>query len=228
MAKCHYSTTKNPKNSLIVACAHCQTALLVEPHRVKRSKKFFCQPECHTEYFRAQIGDSKMCSVCKLVLTLEAFGNSKTSLSGKKGSCKECLRKKRLVYYYEHLDVQLQSARAWKSTHKAHIKLYDHERRKGNPEKIKVYKEARRARERGAVIATLTISQWNFIKEVYHFCCVYCGKKPKKLTKDHITPLVKGGAHAMDNIVPACFSCNSSKKSGPPLVPVQPLLGLVL
>ena len=30
-------------------------------------------------------------------------------------------------------------------------------------------------------------------------------------TLDHVTPLSKGGAHVIENLVPACRPCNSSK-----------------
>jgi 5-methylcytosine-specific restriction endonuclease McrA len=44
--------------------------------------------------------------------------------------------------------------------------------------------------------------------------CAYCGKWHEKLTLDHLVPKSKGGPHyAKWNLVPACFSCNSSKSS---------------
>jgi 5-methylcytosine-specific restriction endonuclease McrA len=44
--------------------------------------------------------------------------------------------------------------------------------------------------------------------------CAYCGSTPRKnkrLTKDHLEPISQGGGTIPENIVPACFSCNSSK-----------------
>lgn len=41
--------------------------------------------------------------------------------------------------------------------------------------------------------------------------CFYCGGKDMPLTADHMTPLCKGGAHDMSNIVFACRDCNSKK-----------------
>jgi 5-methylcytosine-specific restriction endonuclease McrA len=29
---------------------------------------------------------------------------------------------------------------------------------------------------------------------------------------DHVVPIARGGWHAIGNILPACFSCNSSKR----------------
>lgn len=96
--------------------------------------------------------------------------------------------------------------------------------RQNNPDKVRAQTSRRYARRSGAIRTDLTPSQWNIIKESFHHCCAYCGKRCKRLTQDHITPLSKGGNHTLSNIVPACRSCNSKKYTGPPLVPVQPLL----
>lgn len=44
--------------------------------------------------------------------------------------------------------------------------------------------------------------------------CVCCGAK-RKLTRDHIVPLAKGGAeHDQENIQTLCARCNQSKADG--------------
>jgi len=168
----------------------------------------------------------KRCNTCGEICTIGDFSKARNKKCGVRGSCKTCEAKKRLEYFYKNHKKQLHIAAIWKEKNREHIKVYDRERRKNNPEKRREYKEARVAREKGAPIATLTVKEWYFIKQSYNFRCVYCGKKVKKLTKDHIIPLSRGGNHTMDNVVPACFSCNSRKKAGPPLCPVQPLLAL--
>ena len=45
--------------------------------------------------------------------------------------------------------------------------------------------------------------------------CVYCGKDCKP-TLDHFIPISRGGAECLSNLVPACKSCNSSKKANDP------------
>lgn len=70
---------------------------------------------------------------------------------------------------------------------------------------------------------SLTHDQWLQIKAAYRHRCAYCGRR-KPLTMDHIVPVVSGGSHTSDNIIPACQSCNSSKGSKPPLVSYQPHL----
>ena len=106
--------------------------------------------------------------------------------------------------------------------------LQQRTRRKNNPDLFAQNDKKRRARKRNAPVCDLTTEEWEFIKKLYDYRCAYCGKKMKRLTQDHITPLSKGGSHTMVNIVPACRSCNSKKHVGPPLKPVQPSLPLGL
>lgn len=57
----------------------------------------------------------------------------------------------------------------------------------------------------------LTEEQWEIAKAYFGHRCAYCGSK-EDLTKDHLDPLANGGKLISTNIVPACRSCNSSKK----------------
>jgi 5-methylcytosine-specific restriction endonuclease McrA len=99
--------------------------------------------------------------------------------------------------------------RAWRATHR---------------EDLQTYENRRRALKRGTH-SDFTGAQWREMQEAYGHRCAYCHRRAKgHLTQDHVTPLSKGGADTVSNIVPACGSCNSKKKAGPPLAPVQPLL----
>ena len=40
--------------------------------------------------------------------------------------------------------------------------------------------------------------------------CAYCGATGD-MSLDHVVPLSRGGTHEIDNLLPACRSCNSSK-----------------
>ena len=57
-----------------------------------------------------------------------------------------------------------------------------------------------------------TEEEWEAKKEQYNNRCFYCGKA-SKLTKDHVIPISLGGTDDIDNIVPACLSCNSRKQA---------------
>lgn len=159
-------------------------------------------------------------------------------------------------YRQENLKRLREKERWYREQNKDRKKLYNREYRNRNKEKIaakqreyrrrnkfilNAYKrrqyakqpwqaierrQRRRARILGALKNDLTPQQWEAIKAHYKHRCVYCGTRPKRLTKDHILPLSKGGNHSVDNVVPACLSCNSRKQAGAPPKPVQPLLFL--
>jgi hypothetical protein len=59
--------------------------------------------------------------------------------------------------------------------------------------------------------ATLTEAQWNQIKETFGGKCAYCGKNGD-LQQDHFVAVLKGGEYTHNNIIPACLSCNVSKR----------------
>lgn len=92
-----------------------------------------------------------------------------------------------------------------------------------NPEKLRVYRQRRKAKER-ALPATLTVEQWRAVLAAYKHKCAYCGRGDVKLTQDHVVPVAKGGGYVVQNIVPACLSCNSKKCISEPPKPVQTLL----
>jgi 5-methylcytosine-specific restriction endonuclease McrA len=60
-------------------------------------------------------------------------------------------------------------------------------------------------------------SQW-WLTKLNQGICHYCGGKfpAKDLTMDHIVPIARGGKSTQGNIVPACKTCNTSKKLSTP------------
>ena len=73
----------------------------------------------------------------------------------------------------------------------------------------------RRARRIAAQDQDLTAEQWAALLEVWGHCCAYCGTPradlSQSLHKDCVLPVARGGCYTLDNVVPACGSCNSSK-----------------
>ncbi len=116
----------------------------------------------------------------------------------------------------------------WRGKNRERFNTTSSERRRNDyakdPAPYKAAVEKRRAARYHAAINDFTPVQWERVKKHFHYLCAYCGAKPKRLTKDHVVPLIKGGNHTISNIVPACHSCNSKKKDGPVLCPIQPLL----
>lgn len=119
-------------------------------------------------------------------------------------------------------------AKAARARYKKHPEKYSaiyKKWRQAHPEKIIEFSKRRRARKLGAPINDFTAEQWVALQIAFAHRCAYCKKRMKgRLTQDHIIPLSKGGSHTVNNIVPACSSCNSKKHVGPPPCTVQPLL----
>jgi HNH endonuclease len=60
------------------------------------------------------------------------------------------------------------------------------------------------------VVYDLTNEQWTALQAAWGGCA-YCGATDKPLQRDCILALSRGGRYTLDNVVPACPSCNTSK-----------------
>lgn len=76
-----------------------------------------------------------------------------------------------------------------------------------NPEPIR---QRVHARKRGT---TPIPKDAELIAELFGNTCAYCGGKHE--TWDHVVAISSGGKSEAGNVVPACRSCNSSKKAKP-------------
>jgi HNH endonuclease len=56
----------------------------------------------------------------------------------------------------------------------------------------------------------LSVDQWTSLKNEWGGCA-YCGVTDKPMQRDCVLALSRGGRYTLDNIVPACRSCNTSK-----------------
>ncbi len=70
---------------------------------------------------------------------------------------------------------------------------------------------ARRARILNVKCVPFTYSETLQKFDLFENACAYCGST-SNLTEDHFMPISKGGPHRIENIIPACKSCNSSKR----------------
>ena len=62
----------------------------------------------------------------------------------------------------------------------------------------------------GKVEHDLTDAQWSALKDAWAGCA-YCGARQADLQKDCMLPISRGGRYTLENVVPACPSCNASK-----------------
>jgi len=107
--------------------------------------------------------------------------------------------KPKIVEWREsHREVFRKAAKNWAARH---------------PENVKAACRNRRARIAGSS-SQLTAFDW--VGRLDEFCglCAYCLVATDRPTQDHFRPLFRGGQHDCENVVPACGSCNSSKRDG--------------
>ena len=82
------------------------------------------------------------------------------------------------------------------------------------PELIRMYQQKSRhnrtAKAKG-LAATLTTHNWDWLCKQTGHRCIYCGEKPNALDQEHVIPVSRGGEYTIQNIRPACRSCNSKK-----------------
>lgn len=95
---------------------------------------------------------------------------------------------------------------------KCHERYY-----KRNKEAIQRRLFLSKAKRRAMTEPAHTWDEWIELLKKHDNRCYYCNCKMTKTagkrqrTRDHIIPLTKGGKDTIENIVPACRSCNSSK-----------------
>ena len=68
----------------------------------------------------------------------------------------------------------------------------------------------RRKRRMARLTHDLSDAQWAALTAEWHGCA-YCGASDRALQRDCVLPISRGGRYTLENVVPACGSCNASK-----------------
>lgn len=77
--------------------------------------------------------------------------------------------------------------------------------------RFRAYNKRRKAIEENTT-GTVTTEALNELLREYEGLCFYCGVN-KQEAFDHVIPISRGGLHDIENLVPACKRCNSSKSN---------------
>jgi|SRR5580692_74080 5-methylcytosine-specific restriction endonuclease McrA len=98
--------------------------------------------------------------------------------------------------------------------------------RAANPDKAlfhaKKMKHLRRTKMRSSA-SDVTLDAWRARLEEFGHACAYCLRTDVLLlTQDHVLAVSRGGLHLIENIVPACQSCNARKHNRGILCMVNP------
>ena len=162
--------------------------------------------------------DFKICHRClKELLTLKNFNKDKNGADGYQRYCKECWKSIR-VEGNKGREKANEYSNKYKATHRSHIKITNWEYKQ--TEKGKIY-DARNCSKRRDLTkkldSTLTADQWENCKKYFtdkdnNLHCAYCDKILLRADKEHFIPLSKGGEFTINNVLPICKHCNSSKR----------------
>jgi hypothetical protein len=146
---------------------------------------------------------------------------------------RERLKTKRLADYALNAEKYRSKSREWSRRHRdlcnarkrayraAHPKAHVNEVMAWRVANIQAYREwarmyqHRRRARKSVTTAALTKREWLAILEYFDGACAYCLRRVQRLTVDHMIAIARGGEHVMDNVVPACLSCNSKKNDAP-------------
>ena len=135
-----------------------------------------------------------------------------------------CARKARMAAWAkENAEAISARKRAWYLAHLKERASYNascKERRaardaawqRDNHARRSAYKRIRVAAKRSTA-SELSSKEWLDVVESFNGACAYCLRTDVKVTIDHIQALSRGGTHDVQNVVPACVSCNASKGS---------------
>jgi 5-methylcytosine-specific restriction endonuclease McrA len=113
-------------------------------------------------------------------------------------------------YYAKNVDKILKHCRKYYQDNIDERHIYNHQHWLNNPAVFREGAIRHRALKYNAE-GTFTMVEFEAKCLLYGNTCVYCGNV-EPLTADHVIPLSKGGSNNIDNILPVCKSCNSSKK----------------
>lgn len=175
----------------------------------------------------------KVCTKCKSKKDISDFGIDNTKKDGLTSWCKECWRNYRKcnkkvisirnkTYRDENPEKISNILRAWKKKNPDYNTEYYRKNRKACIKKTRIWRKnnkhkvfnqnvKRRANEK---VCMLGKEDWLKVMHMNDWKCFYCNVRLSKenRTIDHVFSIHSGGINKIINCVPACISCNCSKK----------------
>lgn len=176
------------------------------------------------EYIRLVDSGLKWCFKCKKWKPLEEFNKDSSRSSGYEAACRPCRSVRKTLGPIEHeRRKQREKGFAWcrrcsdwlpfsevkSGLCKKHHAEYARERYATNECYWKERRQHAKSKKRN--IKPLPPEAQDILMEEFDGKCAYCGKPATSW--DHIEPVSKGGDTTPGNVVPACLTCNSSKKT---------------
>ena len=162
----------------------------------------------------------KTCTSCGEDRPLTEYAKRKASADGLAYKCKPCVSEYNRKYREAHRDELVEYSRKWHSENREYMRQYHIDNRErrlnyynewklSNRDKRRATEQARRARKMNAG-GSFTDKEWQAKLEEFEGRCAYCPGEAEHI--DHIVPVSKGGTSFIWNLIPACASCNLSKR----------------
>lgn len=169
----------------------------------------------------------KQCCLCNINKYENEFYLDKQRKDGLSPRCKDChslCMKKSRVKHKAKLDAANKKYRddnkdlIAEQSHRYYINNRDkvmernNKWRKQNKYKSNI-KTLRYRSRKNSLPTTLTKEEWDYAINYFNNKCAYCNNNIGTLHQEHFVPVLSGGPHSKENIIPACVSCNSSKSN---------------
>jgi 5-methylcytosine-specific restriction endonuclease McrA len=167
----------------------------------------------------------KRCSKCKVEKDETEFYHHKKTRDRLQSWCKACKAELNRQRWATNSEFRVQQ-REYQNARYATDPVYCSHRREYEREYIKqrrtnsvAYRRHRNqmvsARQR-ELVGSYTFEEWLAKLEEFNWHCALCGGDllqlpARDVTADHIVPVSRGGPNTIDNVQPACRSCNCSK-----------------
>ncbi len=114
------------------------------------------------------------------------------------------------AYRSAHLEQKRAADREYYQENRDRRMVYIRDWQRRNPERVQASRKSTRSRATGT---RFTSAEWRDLLIEHGHRCRYCDTPDSvaRLTADHAIPLSRGGSNLIENIVPACLSCNDRK-----------------
>lgn len=171
----------------------------------------------------------KKCKICnkEYSATTEYFYKNRSSKDGLHPYCKKCAIDKQRNIYWSDPVLGREKKKEWrdnnKESHRVMIKDWENKNdehlkesrtawRRGNPDKVRGYNKERNMNKQHDI----TDQEWFECLEYFNNSCAYCELSEQEqfdlyneqFHKEHV---IHNGNNYIDNCVPSCTSCNTSK-----------------
>lgn len=146
----------------------------------------------------------KTCSSCKANLPFSEFHKHPRGQFGLHPRCKPCKALSDKNSKLNNPNRDSDNSKRFRLSNPEYMSNW----RKDNPEKVLAANAKRRSRLKNNGVYFITEKDG---LALYNSNCFYCGSD-KQIQADHIIPIARGGSHSIGNLLPACATCNKSKK----------------